>query len=106
MTPGSSPVDGVSYVWHVICYFKCSHNPTCNDDIGDHVVTLPLMSLTSANDNVNVGTHDTTNTKTSLRPHIELQTAAVRNAVCWASELNFLSLFLKNFCGLWSLRKS
>ena len=54
----------------------------CNDDIGDHVVTLPLMSLTSANDNVNVGTHDTTNTKTSLRPHIELQTAAVRNAVC------------------------
>ena len=28
---------------------------------------LPLMSLTSANDNVNVGTHDTTNTKPSTQ---------------------------------------
>ena len=66
----------------VILAVQCSHNPTCNDDIGDHVVTLPLMSLTSANDNVNVGTHDTTNTKALPRPHIEPQTGAESKTFC------------------------
>ena len=58
---------------------------------------LPLMSLTLANDNVNVGTHDTTNTKMhQLRPHIELKTekSGITFVEPAASKTLFVAIYL------------